>query len=414
MLLVNTVFFGFNIKELLSASEERIFSVAPYAGMTRSSERVKDPDAFKGEACMSDVSKHFIQGIHGPVAGFSLYGEKPGIYIAEFSLKASDNSIDKRVLICDAVEYNGPFVNDPSNSRKINAKEFDSSNIYQKFSVKYRVSGQGFVSLSVRWFGEINVWWDRVTVKFEEAFTNEDLYQMMKLEDKPDELSINQNQFNIFEAQGLFADMWGFKKAVSMINGSKRKVSLFKYHSQWPGVIPEYPDTYEKLFGYNLIILNNVNVIGLKVTGRKQLVDFVESGGMLILLGDTHMLAQGEITETFIENILPVKLSPPRDVVRSDIPLYLKPDSNLSNLNLNWSKKPYTVYYHKVQNVKGDVLLRSGSIPLIIGKRCGSGKIIVILLSVFGESVKDSDGIPFWEWEDWPKLLSEVIQGGVK
>jgi hypothetical protein len=253
IIIVILLFFTFNIEESYT-DEARIFPVGPHAGTTRSGERVKDTDAFKGEAEMADVSKH----IHGPMYSFYVYGERPGIYTAEFSLKVSDNSIDKRVLICDAGEYNGPFTYPPEfASREINAKEFNSSNVYQSFLLKYKVSGEGFVAFNVRWFGGVNVWWDKVTVKFEKAFTDEDLYQILKPEDKPSGLSINKDQFRVFEAYGLFAEAWRVKESVAMIKGAERIVSFFSYHPQRSGVIPEYPDTYEKLFKYNVIILNN-------------------------------------------------------------------------------------------------------------------------------------------------------------
>jgi len=55
------------------------------------------------------------------------------------------------------------------------------------------------------------------------------------------------------------------------------------------------------------------------------------------------------------------------------------------------------------------VLVSSGKIPLIVQRKAGQGRIVVLLTSVFGDNNPQFDGIPFWEWSDWPKLMAKVM-----
>ena len=147
----------------------------------------------------------------------------------------------------------------------------------------------------------------------------------------------------------------------------------------------------------------------MTLVGTIMLKQYVQHGGCVIMMGDTHGLVSGKWAQSVLGPLLPVAPRKDRDLVYSPNPLPLQPGES-AFLDLNWDEKPYTIYYHSADvRPEAKVLLSSGKIPLIVERRVGKGRIIVLLASVFGEKNPKVDGIPFWQWSDWPALVAQVM-----
>ena len=55
-------------------------------------------------------------------------------------------------------------------------------------------------------------------------------------------------------------------------------------------------------------------------------------------------------------------------------------------------------------------MLAAGTVPLIVERRIGKGRIIVLLMSVLGEVDAETPGTPFWQWGDWPGLIAKLLR----
>jgi len=130
------------------------------------------------------------------------------------------------------------------------------------------------------------------------------------------------------------------------------------------------------------------------------------------MMGDTHGLVPGRWTESALGPVLPVAPRKEKGLVYSPKPLLLQPRGNAFD-SLNWAEKPYTIYYHSAEVLpRAAVLLASGKIPLIVERQVGKGHIIVLLISMCGGNNPKVGGVPFWQWNDWPGLMAELIVMG--
>ena len=53
------------------------------------------------------------------------------------------------------------------------------------------------------------------------------------------------------------------------------------------------------------------------------------------------------------------------------------------------------------------VLVKAGEDPFLVVGSYGKGRAAVCLGTVLGKVPQD--GHPFWQWQDWPRVMSEVI-----
>ena len=159
------------------------------------------------------------------------------------------------------------------------------------------------------------------------------------------------------------------------------------------------------------MVLNNVPAKAVSIVGTIMLKQYVEDGGCLIMMGDTHGLVPGGWPQSVLGPLLPVAPWKEKDLVYSPKLLPLQPRSDAFE-SLHWDERPYTIYYHGADVQPGaKVLVHSGKIPLIVQRKAGKGSIIVLLTSVLGDDNPRSnvDKTPFWRWNDWPKLMAKLI-----
>jgi len=382
----------------------------------RTSERdksrlVQDADARSGWALRADPADKPGAGVMW--FGYT-YSQGPGKLRAVFRLKVADNTSPRPVAIIRGNIANSELRAQEQRYKQLSLKgtDFAAPNAYQEFSLEILKGEKGFGDWCVSTTGVTAVWFDGVAIEQVSRFTTDELLRLIKLPVKPAGLALATDRFRVHETYGLFMPYWRVPQAVQMLArrfpGVERTQSYLNVHPQNTR-LTGFPASWEEMYRYCVIVLNNVPAKSVSLVGTVMLKQYVEDGGCLIMMGDTHGLARGGWAESVLGPLMPVALEKGTDLVYSPTPLLLQPRSEALR-GLSWTEKPYTLYYHKTTVRPGaTVLVASGEVPLIVERRVGKGRIIVLLTSVCGERNPKASGVPFWDWNDWPALMAQLI-----
>lgn len=378
---------------------------------------VKDAAARAGWALCADPADH-------PGKGYLwcclyTYQQSPGKIRATFRLKAADNTNPEPVAFLQGDISGTELKGKEARGRELSIRgtDFKAPNTYQDFSIDFLKGELGFAQWGVSTAGVTTVWCDGMVVEQISRFSADELIQLIEPPVKPPDLVLTTVPFRAHETAGLYREMWQVQEAlegrlVSRLPGAERTQSYLDFHSQKIS-LKGFPVKWEDLYGYSVVVLNNVPAKAVTLPGTLMLKQYVEDGGCLIMMGDTHGLAEGQWAESALNPVLPVTLEKPRDLARPPQPLFLRPCGETFQ-DLDWAARPCTIYYHPAGVRPGaEILLAAEKIPLVVEGRVGKGRVIVLLTSVLGEKNPRSEGVPFWEWKDWPALMARLMIRGV-
>ncbi|MDD5706708.1 MAG: hypothetical protein PHR35_12360 [Kiritimatiellae bacterium] len=378
--------------------------VQPGSGVAGLGRVVQDPSARTGWAICADPADR-------PGAGYLLYGyaynQGPGVIRVTYRLKVADNTCSQAVAAVQVNIWDNDLRQDPNRMEFIRGIAFRATNTYQDFKFDIAKGEAGFVGWGVQTLGVTSLSWDGVTVEQLTRFTTGELLALVKTPERPENLTPAREPFRVHETYGLYMPLWRGRAATALL-GAEYTQSTLKVHPQQTR-LTGFPAAWKELYAHAVVALNNAPAKAVGVVGCLMLKQYVEDGGCVILMGDTHSLAAGQWAESALGPLLPVTLEGPRDVTLPDRPLLLEPRVETLRA-FDWAAKPYTVYYHKATVRPGArVLLAAGEIPLIIEGSAGKGRIMVVLASVLGDSDPKAEGMPFWEWPDWPALMARLL-----
>ena len=71
-----------------------------------------------------------------------------------------------------------------------------------------------------------------------------------------------------------------------------------------------YPTKWKDLYRYRVVVLNNVPAQAVTVVGVLMLKEYLQDGGCVVMMGDTHSLTAGGWDTSVLSSLLPVKLMP--------------------------------------------------------------------------------------------------------
>ncbi|MHB9026660.1 MAG: glutamine amidotransferase [Armatimonadota bacterium] len=365
---------------------------------------VQDPDARTGWAIRADPQDKPGEGYLW--YGYS-YGEGPGKIRVTYRLKVADNTSPHSVVDVQVFMNDHDLAVEPGRFEAIRGTDFRAPNTYQDFSFELTKGESGFGGWGLFAKGVTAVTWDGLIVEQLTRFTPSELLAVIKKPVRPQTLALKSMPFRIHETYGLYMPLWKIKEA-AMLLGIARTQSSLNVHPQ-KTALAGFPDKWEELYAYGAVVLNNVPAKAVGLSACMMLKQYVEDGGCVVLLGDTHSLSAGLWADSPLGPLLPVTLGKGHDRKLPAKPLYLTPRGKLFRA-LRWADKPYTVYYHQATVCpKAQVLLSAGDIPLIVEGTVGKGRIVVVLASVLGEVNPKVKGVPFWEWSLWPALMIELL-----
>ncbi|MCG2659950.1 MAG: glutamine amidotransferase, partial [Kiritimatiellae bacterium] len=167
------------------------------------------------------------------------------------------------------------------------------------------------------------------------------------------------------------------------------------------------PEDYDRMMAYDIVILSDIDAGTIGAEGIEMLREYVSNGGALLVLGGPFAFSS---EESEFAKMLPVQ----REAKGNLTPITngkIRVAGDKSNIleGLSFSNNPACFWSHDLKP-KNDskVMLYAGNRPLMIIGNYGKGKIVVFLGSTLGTG--KTEGIPFWEWQDWPACLSRAIR----
>jgi len=171
----------------------------------------------------------------------------------------------------------------------------------------------------------------------------------------------------------------------------------------------------EKLAQCDLVVIADVDLLTFRVPERDRLRGWVEAGGRLMLLGGPYGFGSGD---WHLSDLL-TSLYPAEIVGRYDLQpvgqtegLKFQPASALAK-SVDWSKPPVVLWQHIMKAKDGaTVHVTSGGNPVIVSRPFGKGEVCFIAAASLGDASQDQTA--FWDWPEWPKLMSALLQDLIK
>lgn len=231
---------------------------------------------------------------------------------------------------------------------------------------------------------------------------------------KPDEIVRRYDgKLHIFILEGLHSQNYRIEEAIkSRPSVKEQKINYGRYSIGHEGPrVSDFPFDYNILMLQDLIIIGNVNIQCLGKLGLEMLKDYITHGGSLLFLGGKSSYGNGGIIGSGLENLLPVEVSTNLFDIEKNIKSELvlaQPDFLTKDLNLK--TKPHCPYLHQINVKEGaKVLIKTTDNKpfFVVNEVAGGGRIACVLGAPYGVSTEDSP--IFYNWEEWSKLLGNII-----
>ncbi|HEY3418549.1 MAG TPA: glutamine amidotransferase [Armatimonadota bacterium] len=175
--------------------------------------------------------------------------------------------------------------------------------------------------------------------------------------------------------------------------------------------LTDVPGSYEEIFRYDLLVLNNVTAASLTDFGQDALREFVKAGGNVLVIGGQFAFGAGGYRDSVLADILPVEMSEsPFSLRQLTPPGKLKVASTARILAGRKLRDASSCFWRNEVTPKAGawVELTAGEAPILICGKYGQGKVAVVAGTVCGEPAKGEKA--FWDSEDWPQVLTAVIR----
>jgi len=375
-----------------------------------------DPQARTGYALVADPADKPSETFSDCNIWYAYtYKQGPGKIRGTFRLKVADNTVDQPVVNIRAAINNSDLRERPAASRELKGTDFAAPNVYQDFSLDLLKGEQGFAEWGTALLSNATtVSFDGLSVAQITTFDMAQLLEQISPPQKPAGVVLAREPFLVHETHGLYMELWGVRPAVGLLPEPLRTdatwtQSYLNVHPQRTA-LSGYPTKWEDLYACRAVVLNNVPAKAVTIVGALMLKDYVQDGGCVVLMGDTHSFAAGGWDKSVLAPLLPVTLAADGRV-HPPAPLVLSPQAEgLRKLGLDWAAQPYTLYYHQATvKPEAQVLVAAGEVPLVVAGPAGQGRVVVLLNAVLGEKTPQAAGVPFWEWPDWPRLMAALL-----
>ena len=172
--------------------------------------------------------------------------------------------------------------------------------------------------------------------------------------------------------------------------------------------------SHEAYREYSVIVLSNVDAPAIGDGHLLAIRQFVEAGGGLVVLGGYWAFGRGGYHGTPLAEMLPVKFDERGAIAASQKGWVLKPAASTDWMKgCDFSARPGAFHIHKVKaKPQATVHITAGEHPVVVSWAFGRGRVMAFALTVNGEP--KADGLPFWEWRGWPKLLGQAVEWAAK
>ena len=286
-----------------------------------------------------------------------------------------------------------------------------ADNAYHYYDIPFELKAAGSPSLigtaSTPDEGDHRLLLDHILMEQDDAYEDAQV-QVSNPKPVPEGLKVGgESGLDVLVVKGWTWETYGINKVLPPTGGTARVTELWS----GTGEVDKFPTSHEELFKQDVVVLVNTGAMGMGYDGRKVLKDFVEAGGGLVLLGGLHTLGQGDMKDTFLEDLLPVELIP-RDVAKAEKPLPLGAVTGdvmaRAVSSAQWKLSPLLYWRHAVKPKPGaHIHILAGEEPVLVSWKVGKGTVVVFTGTALGEGQEGE--LPFWKWEGWPTLLKTMV-----
>ncbi|MHB9133739.1 MAG: hypothetical protein ACYDBB_21965 [Armatimonadota bacterium] len=269
---------------------------------------------------------------------------------------------------------------------------------YQDYVIHVDRPPQGVIGFRAYWYGRAfsSIWIDAVKVR--ELPLPSEAEQLKGVKD-PGALTVTHDKPHTLVVKGTYA--WTYRLP-ELVGGP--------CDAAWA-----FPKEARELTKYDLVVFANVNLSTLEPAQRLLLSAFVQGGGAVLLLGGPDAYGKSWVhTSPLLTNLLPVQTSGLWDIKKAEGGKYLVSPAGGHFLTLAWQQNPLVYYFHQATPKAGaEVWLTAtppkskASVPLLVVKSSGKGKVAAFLLTPFG--ARGEREIPLWEWKNWGLLLNQTM-----
>ncbi len=197
----------------------------------------------------------------------------------------------------------------------------------------------------------------------------------------------------VLAVRGLWHAYYGVERALARLGGA---LETDCWHS--PKSVRFYPETYEELMTFHLVVVDNINADAFGPTRRAMLKTYVANGGAVLFLGGFYGY-QG-YHGTALEELAPVTFPEKDGLLQAPDGLRLHTDPDCPDTRVYW--------YHPVMpKADARVLVTADGRPLLITGTYGKGRVAVFAGSVMGDP--PAGQTPFWAWNGWTGVLTSTL-----
>ena len=355
---------------------------------------------------------HLQSGVHPTgckYGGPNIYDQPPGKYKVTFRFKVSDNRSSKPVVF---VDYAGQGMLNASclSGRTLRACDFKAPNTYQEFTIYALRAPRLGVQYRFTWYtGVTDVWFDGVTVTQLAGLQDRDLVAYYPVPAR----SVNiKRKTGAWLVRGLFTREWHVTEALQRAGFTSIATHYFQHHGSSALSPPLADRQWDAAPG--IVVLSNVDADCLGFDARYHLCRYVQAGGKLLMLGGLTAFGRGGLRGSFLEELVPFRITRTFDLVRLSAPQPITPGGNLAQLRIDpgvlTGARVKSLWVHDACALRpgARTYLRCGSRPFAVGWRVGRGSVLCCVGAPLGVPPKGSTG--FWQWSGWPSLLANLIR----
>ncbi|MCX5660380.1 MAG: hypothetical protein NTW19_11745 [Planctomycetota bacterium] len=227
---------------------------------------------------------------------------------------------------------------------------------------------------------------------------------------------VDTTAFNVFAVLGNHSNRLALRQAIRGIPARITDEDDVGYTPGWNAQmngLTDFPYDYDRLFTYRVLVMANSEPQVIRRIGASILTNYLKKGGGLVLTGgDSAFRGDFVDPEHDLNNYLPMQ-GKPDNVRREALRLGDAVAGHPIFAGIDLSNLPYAYFVHDVQvkpNIPAKVLMKVGDKPFIVELERDGQRTIAVLCAPFGDERDNPGKVPFWKWDQWPKLMQNIVK----
>lgn len=235
--------------------------------------------------------------------------------------------------------------------------------------------------------------------------------QKVKILPRPDVIRrVPHEGLAVFAARGQFYPAWRLDDALQQHQPFTLKAGHFS-KNVYGEQLDFFPAGYEQIMALDAVVLNNVSAECMSANDQALLVDYVEHGGGLLILGGWYAFGGGRYADSALgrRRRLPVRSSGSSDIrrYRDGLPLEVGDGTLFADLDLQAAPAVFWLQEAEITSDQAVVAMTAGGKPFIVLHSYGKGRVACVLAAPCGVSVPGRT--LFCEADCWPDVMSRLI-----